>query len=343
MDNTNLFNHAPKELVTDAFLTWLFYFLDSQDEFQSYKQNFFKALFLKDEDHNKTISEIKVERQLKVKNGRIDLLVEFNLEKKEHKILFENKTWTSTNNDQLQLYKNGCPNLYKYIYLKLAYINNHECRLLKNHGFTSITSEELSNSLVPLAGLHPFIKQYLDYINHKFIQTIHNFEVDIFEKNKFEILRQGQAQEYLMDKLFVMRNENSSCLWFITGSSAGSPFTELYIAKKENIYGKTCEFLIWRIDYRSEKFCLRLNLYAYIKKQSNREFISKKKERLRLIREIASDISSKYNIKPGKLSNRGINANEITIFYFKDNDMDDLMKALPSFSSEIVKEYTMTL
>ena len=23
-DNTNLFKHAPKELVTDAFLTWLF-------------------------------------------------------------------------------------------------------------------------------------------------------------------------------------------------------------------------------------------------------------------------------------------------------------------------------
>ena len=120
MDNTNLFKHAPKELVTDAFLTWLFYFLDSNEKFQKYKQNFFNKLLLKADDIDKTVYEIKINRQSKVKNGRIDLLLEFKLENKTKKILFENKTWTSTNKNQLQKYKEGFPNLYKYYIFEIG-------------------------------------------------------------------------------------------------------------------------------------------------------------------------------------------------------------------------------
>lgn len=47
---TNIFFHAPKELTTDAFLVWLIYFLDSNEEYKTYKQAFFDKLILKKED-----------------------------------------------------------------------------------------------------------------------------------------------------------------------------------------------------------------------------------------------------------------------------------------------------
>ena len=63
MGNTNLFKHAPKELVTDAFLTWLFYYLDSKENFQKEKQFFFNNLLLRADDFDKSISEINVNLQ----------------------------------------------------------------------------------------------------------------------------------------------------------------------------------------------------------------------------------------------------------------------------------------
>jgi len=343
MDNTNLFTHAPKELVTDAFLTWLFYFLDSDEKFQKYKQDFFNKLLLRADDQGKTIYEINVNRQSKVKNGRIDLLLEFKLQNKTQKILFENKTWTSTNKNQLQKYKEGFPNLYKYIYLKLAYINYYERQLLKNLNYNFITSEMLSNSLNPIAHLHPFIQQYLDYINQIFVNHINSFKVKLFQNNNFNILWEGQSQEYLMDILYENLENKLSYLKFKTGSSSGRPWTELDIARKENVYGNNWEFLFWRIDIRKGKFYIRLNQYAYIKKSNNIEFKRKKKERLTLLREIASNINLKYNLKPGKLSNSGVNESEIIIFFLRENDLTKLMKILPLFSIEIVEEYNNKL
>lgn len=343
MDNTNLFKHAPKELVTDAFLTWLFYFLDSNEKFQKDKQDFFNKLLLRPDDLGKTIYAIEVNRQLKVKNGRIDLLLEFRLQNNTEKILFENKTWTSTSKSQLQKYKEGFPNLYKYIYLKLAYINYYKRQLLKNLDYNFITSEMLVNSLKQIAHLHPFIQQYMDYINQMFVKYINSFKVSLFENNNINILRDGQPQEYLMDILYENLENKLSYLKFKTGSSSGRPWTELDIARKENIYGNIWEFLFWRIDIRKGKFYIRLNQYAYIKETNNIEFKRKKKERLTLLREIASNINLNYSLKPGKLSNSGVNESEIIVFFLRENNMKKLMKILPLFSIEIVEEYNNRL
>ena len=132
-------------------------------------------------------------------------------------------------------------------------------------------------------------------------------------------------------------------LKYKTGSSSGRPWTELNIARKENVYGNNWEFLFWRIDIRKGKFYIRLNQYAYIIKANNTDFNRNKKERLKLLRKIASDIKSKYNLKAGKLSNSGVNESEIIIFFLQDNDMKTLVNEVYSFSLEMVNEYNNNL
>ena len=227
--------------------------------------------------------------------------------------------------------------------MKLAYINSYERQLLKNLGYNFITSEMLFNSLKLIVHLHPFIQQYLDYINHVFVNYINSFKINLIENKNFNILWNGQSQEYLMDILYENLENKLSYLKFKTGSSSGRPWTELDIARKENVYGNNFEFLFWRIDIRKGKFYIRLNQYAYIKKTKNIEFNRKKKKRLTLLREIASNINQKYDLKPGKLSNSGVNESEIIIFFLKENDMTKLMKTLPLFSIEIVEEYNNRL
>ena len=118
----NIFQYSPKELTTDAFLIWLFYYLDSASQFNELKQRFFRTLLLKDEDKNKTIENVQVSHQKGKGNGRTDLQVSFNFENESaiHTILFENKTWSETSKDQLNGYKTDFPDLYKYVFLKLG-------------------------------------------------------------------------------------------------------------------------------------------------------------------------------------------------------------------------------
>ena len=70
---TNIFFHAPKELTTDAFIVWLIYFLDSDEENKEYKQAFFDSLILKKKDHGRSIGSIELKRQ----ENNVDLLLTF--------------------------------------------------------------------------------------------------------------------------------------------------------------------------------------------------------------------------------------------------------------------------
>lgn len=111
----NIFQYSPKELTTDAFFTWLFYFLDSDNAYSKAKQQFFRTFLLKEEDKTKNIENIKVFLQEEKRNGRTDLQVSFNFEKEKERqtILFENKTWSETSVGQLNGYKSDFPDMYK--------------------------------------------------------------------------------------------------------------------------------------------------------------------------------------------------------------------------------------
>lgn len=333
--NINLFKYAPKELVTDAFLTWLFYFIDSDLKYSNEKQILFNELILRQGDNNKPITKIKVVRQDKKKNGRSDIILYFNQNNIEKKVLFENKTWTTTSFNQLNGYKKDNPNFYRYFYLKLAYVNYYEKKLAKQCGYDVITSFSLSKTLKKIAHIHLFVRHYIEYIDETFVNYISKFSDKLLIKNNLDLLKDGQAQQYLIDILYQKLDNKLKYLKFENGSSFGRPWTELDIAKKDKVYGDIGEFIFWRIDIRSNKSYIRLNQYAYI----GNKYKSEKKSRLYELRELAKNISKKYNITQGKISNKGIKESEIIIFFLDVNKICNVIKILADFSIKFENKY----
>jgi len=316
--DTNLFTHAPKELVTDAFFTWLMYFLDSEERYEKEKNIFFKNIILKKDDAGKKISIVKIYRQDKKAHGRTDIILKFKIEGKEQFVLFENKTRSSTTSSQLNGYKIDNPNFYKYIYLKLAYINFYEKKLAQKYNYSIIDVKIISDTLSKIQKTHLFIEHYLKYINSEFRDNfIKNLEK--LKNKEYSVLSDNQIQEYMISELYKKLDDKIDNLSFKCGSR-GLPYTELHLVEKKNIYDTTSEYIFWRIDYRSNKFHIKLVQYAYIDKK----FKEQKLHRLNKIREITREITEKYDLNIGKVSNSGTHANEIVIFYFKDNS-DSLM------------------
>jgi len=335
MNDTNLFKHAPKELVTDAFITWLLYFLDSDDKYTKQKGVFFTDLLLSSQDFGKVISEISVIRQDKKKHGRSDLILEFLLDNVKKVILFENKTWTGTSFKQLNGYKEDNPNLYKYIYLKLAYVNYEEIKLTKQCGYEIINVHRLYEALSKIEELHPFILHYTEYIRHTFLQFIDKLPIELYQYNNQNLLWNSQAQQFVISDIYKELDGKVNYLFFKTGSSFGRPWTEIDFCKKDKVFGDSTENIFWRIDIRSGKFYIRLNQWADIDK----DMASNKYNRRNMLRQIAFDISKNYNLFPGRLSNRGLKESELIIFFLDINRLDVLIKVLPDFSVEFINRY----
>ncbi len=343
MDNTNLFNHSPKELVTDAFITWLFYYLDSDSLIQE-RTTFFNTLLLKEEDRDKNVHSIIVDKQPKGKSGRPDLVLTFNLNNKEKKILFENKTWTTTTESQLNGYRKDYRNIYRYIYLKLAYINAQEMSLCKANEYEVISSADLLISIDKLKSYHPFIEQYAEYLRNTFTNKINELKERILKKNDFKALKNAQGQQIfvslLYEKLTKLGIEN---LNFKTGSSAGRPWTELDIFESSVAYTEEgenkniTETIFWRVDIRSHKYYVRLNQYTY---NPPKAYLIIMKKKLSEMRSILNDMVVQYSqLNQGKLANRGKAEREIAIFFEDKNSILDLLQVLPLLSKKFIEEY----
>ncbi len=349
MDKTNLFFHAPKELVTDAFLTWLFYYLDSKKEFENFKNIFFSDLFLKPEDKNQKIYNIKVENQKKILKGRCDIIVSFNLGNQgEKKILFENKTWGKVSKKQLNKYKEAgdLTNCYRYILLKLAYINSQEKEIAEECGYDIIDSDMLCNALSKIQEIHPYIHDYYHYLKETFCDFIKSFRERIFDKNDVTVLRHAQAQHFFIDEIYVrlkekFKRENLSDneLVIKAGNNlGGNPWTQLNICEMKSVYDDISETIFWRIDKKEKMYYLRLNQYANIDSEGN--LVRYKIARREKLRKIASDIASEYkDLKPGKLSNRGKKESELLILFLKENRLDQLINIIPEFSEKFHNKY----
>jgi len=335
MNDTNLFKHAPKELVTDAFITWLLYFLDNNVKYTKEKEDFFADLLLAPQDFGKKISKIYVIRQDKKRHGRSDLILEFMLDNEKKIILFENKTWTSTSFKQLNGYKEDNPDLYQYIYLKLAYINYEEIKLTKQCGYKIIDVHKFHEALSKIKKLHPFISQYFEYITHTFLNFIDNLPIELYQNNNQNLLWHSQSQQFVISDIYKKLEGKSNYLFFKTGSSFGRPWTEIDFCKKDKVFGGATEYIFWRIDIRSGNFYIRLNQWAGIDKG----FAKDKYVRRDKLRGIALEISKEYDLFPGKLSNRGLKESELIIFFLNNNRMDKLVKLLPDFSVEFMNIY----
>lgn len=93
----------------------------------------------------------------------------------------------------------------------------------------------------------------------------------------------------------------------------GTPWTQLDICRREGYYEGKNETLFWRVDSRAGRTYLRVNQYAAIPKDRP-EIIAHKKRRLQALRELISDLSTHYDVTPGKVSNKGVRESEVIIF-----------------------------
>lgn len=346
MNNTNIFFHATKELTTDAFLIWLFYFLDSTPELKASKQLVFDKLILRSEDKGRLIRDIYIDRQKSGPNGRIDFMVTFTFNDSGEKqsVLFEDKTLTTTTESQLTGYKIDYPECYRYIYCKLGYINTAEARQVSLCGYDIISSRLLADTLSLISDKHVIIRDYLEYITETYADYIDSFDNRLFNNRDFDILWDGQAQFYLADKLFESLPDSlKESMYIYNGTSSGRPWTQICVIEDMPILDGYKESIFWRIDIRSGKFYIRLNQYGWYK-DKNGIIYKEKSKRLVQLREISEKILEKgYHLKKGIPTDKGSFEQEIVIFFLPDNDWATIFDEFSRFTEAFRKEYQNTL
>lgn len=329
---TNIFFHAPKELTTDAFIVWLIYFLDSDEENKEYKQAFFDSLILKKEDHGRSIGSIELKRQ----ENNVDVLLTFRFEDngEEQTVLFEDKTWSMPHSGQLARYKEIYPNCYRFFYYKLGYINSQEKKEVSQAKYEVINADMMSSTLEKMIDLHPLIKMYYDYITCTFVDAINSYYERIFVKHDYDILESADAQKYLCDAIVEkMTEQNVSYLEIRNGSSYGRPWTQIDFVRKE--YGYS-ERLFWRVDIRSGKYYVRLNQYA----EPSEKEVDYKMKRLEVLRNEATNIvGTMPDLHVGKVENRAVKESEVLIFFLEDNNLERLLEAIPKISRHMIDAF----
>lgn len=329
---TNIFFHATKELSTDAFLVWLIYYLDSEEKYSTHKQHFFNNLILKKEDWGKKVHDIELKRQ----ENRVDVILTFRLGESNEKktVLFENKTWTTYHDNQLEYYKSIYPNSYRYIYLKLAYINSNEKKEVESNGYDIIDAAMFSRVIREFEDIHLLIKMYNEYITETFINAISSFYNELFTNNNYDVLEDAGAQKYLCDRIVgEMNKQNVQYLKIQNGSSVGMPWTEIVLVEKKDGY---YESLFWKVHIRSGKYYIRLNQYS----GPSDEQVSYKMSRLEILRKKADDfVTQMPELHMGVVSDRARNESEVIIFYFIENDLNILIEALPKISSYMIEVF----
>lgn len=225
-------------MTTDAFLVWLFYFLDSDKIYESAKQDLFDMIVLKEADKGRSVRNICLKRQ----ENHVDVILSFvfNDENKPQVVLFENKTWSSYHSNQLIEYKSKYPNSYRYLYYKLAYINSQEKQYVTDCGYDVITAKMISSAIERHISLHPLIKMYNEYITQSFINPNETFHDKLFVEKDYSVLWGPEAQKYLCDLLVKeMDKQGFSFVGIRNGTSYGRPWTQIDIAeKKRRISGK---------------------------------------------------------------------------------------------------------
>ncbi len=340
MENLNLFRYSPKELSLDAFLKYFILW-----SVKSGNINVVKKLFLKESDLNEDVSINKVELQVPYGKKKADIVVHFNLRGKNEFVVFENKTNSTTSLNQLMSYQKD--DTYRYLYLKLGYVNSKENSLCRATNFDPINSAKLLKIVKAVYKPDCVIKQFQEYLENDYVSVLKKI-ANSFEAGTINNEMHNQdAQLFTLDKLgekfgaFELDKTKLTALsnnYHIQFSSniGGQPWSELVFIECSN---KTPEALFWRIDKRNNKFYIRLNQYSYSKGQPD-AIRNSKIARLKELRMYSKQyFSQNSNVKLGKLSKRGENEKEILIFFLDENDIKALIDVIPNFSNSISAKY----
>ena len=348
MDNTNIFFLVLKELTTDAFWVWLLYLLDSDVQYAGSKQYLFDTLILKPEDKGRNVRGIKVEKQKKSAHGRIDFLFHFFFGEEDslNTVMFEDKTWSTTSQGQLEGYKTDYPNLYRYFYYKLAYISDSERDLVIKNGYQIITSKMMTDCLSHFLDKHIIIRYYHDYVKERFTDYIESFQLELFDKCNYDLLWDAQAQLFLCDELWkVLPTKWKNDMYIQNDTSSGRPWTEIVVTEENAIIPGYKESVFWRIDIRRGQFYIRLNQYSSYIDDGQRTIWRKKQERLQILRKLSDSIlqDERIHLKKGVPTERGDFEQEIVIFFLPENQWDDIFKDIPTFTDLFLENYYKTL
>jgi len=333
----NLFQYSTKELTTDAFLSWLFTAFNQ--ELEDWGAIFFHRLGLKvlaTDD----VSKVSVRLQ----EQHTDLIVGLEVNGEAASYLFENKTYSSIHSDQLVRYKDAFSSCTGYLYLKLGVINYQERIRAEEDGYTVIGAKTLHQALLPLRNAHFLIAHYLDFLENEYIAQQDHIATTMITDNCFRVLNysgknKGQEQQAILSALHKSLATDYQFEYLRFRSQAnnnGYPWVQLTITKRGNAYKNVGESLFWRIDRRSKKTYLRLTQYAKVGAASK---AAKHKNR-DLLRQQVQSLPALQPLTQGKIQNGGTFASEIVIFFFEDNSLNKLMKALPELSDQVAKLYT---
>lgn len=326
----NIFYYSPKELTTDAFLMWLFLEFQENEKLGRHASPFFYALGMADEPSSR-VCDIRVRRQEK----RADLIVRFKCDGVEKQALFENKTHTTFHKNQLETHIDNHSAVDHYIYLKLGYIYYAERKHAEGQEFRVVSSQILFDALSVFEQEHYLTKLYSQYLKDRYVDRIRYIETCLIENNEHGKFKDPQAQQYFMGLIHEKIADLPAVKFKAGTNSGGAPWTQLTIAERQRAYEDKTEYLFWRIDKRSNRYYLRLIQYSNIKKS----FASTKRENLTSLRAIVATICSTHQLVPEQLSERGVKASEVVIFYFDKNRMSALLDALPDLSRKIAAAY----
>jgi ubiquinone/menaquinone biosynthesis C-methylase UbiE len=311
----NLFEHADKELVIDAFLCWLI--TEMNEEYLIGLRNDFVSNFLKyDESVSGVVKKLKAAKQ----ENKVDVLCTLETDQGDKEILFENKLRSTAHGGQLKRYRVDKPNAIDYIYLKLGYVHLLDREAAEGEGYSVKTANDIADLLAPYEGKHPFIDEFYKYVNQGFVKPQSQFE-KYLDDDAYSQLDDAEFQQFVMEKIYRKLKKSGwkdTDLKFKTSANIGSgtPWTQLYFSKISEKYDINDEVLFFRIDKRSKKLYLRVNLYS----KEGDKYWQEKKERVKRLREVAGQMQYGAKIHPGNVHNRARNEVEIAIYFFKEGN-----------------------
>jgi len=341
----NLFQYSTKELTTDAFLAWLFVGFDTEAKLKGKGADFFCELGLGILS-SEAVTCITISRQEK----KTDLMLRCEVDGDKREYLFENKTYTTIHSNQLKKYKSSFPKSTEYIYLKLGLINYEESESAKNEEYKVVGVEKLYEALLPLGGCHFLIDHYIEFIENEYIAQQNHIKLNLISDNKFKVLNtsnvnKGQEQQFFLSSLHqeldTPKFKASGVFKYLkfrySANKGGFPWVQLTIAKRNKAYGHKGESIFWRIDKRRKNLYLRLTQYSDIEERSKgQKYLNRN-----TLREEVSRLPSLVYFTEGKVIDHGTKSSEIIIFFFEENNIEQMLKHLPELSSEIVKVYDL--
>ncbi|MBE9048749.1 PD-(D/E)XK nuclease family protein [Pleurocapsales cyanobacterium LEGE 10410] len=272
-----------------------------------------------------TIPALKAEKQ----KNNVDVLVTIETDKGQVDVIFENKMWSTVHGDQLKRYRQKFNRAIKFIYLKLGYIHDREREEVTKAGYSIINAEDLYRFLHGFDEVHQFIQEFNEYLDDWFV-TPQRMMDKKFEQNKIEELKDASFQQFVMGKVSIelLKNgfDKEDILFKVGSNNDGSPWTQLNFSFLDKVYGEYGETLFFRIDRRSGRYYLRVNLYSRLGKDD----WPLKRERLFRLREVAKLISVDSNLKYGNVHDRARYETEVLILFF--NDTNEIKKVVSESS-----------